>query len=67
MLVEDAFEEMDEDEFCRWAVFRGPGVNILLTSSEFIAPKPLPLLVHPMRVLGWKESGCATAVICGSV
>lgn len=45
-------EAIDEDEFCRWAVLRGPGVNILLTSSEFITPKPLPLEVHPMRVLG---------------
>ena len=56
-------EAIEEDEFCRWAVLRGPGVNILLTSSEFIAPKPLPLEVHPMRVLGWKERGGATAVI----
>lgn len=45
-------DAMDEEEFCRWAVFRGPGVNILLTSSEFITPKPLPLEVHPKRVLG---------------
>lgn len=45
-------EAIDEEEFCRWTVLRGPGVNILLTSSELIAPKPLPLEVHPMRVLG---------------
>ena len=57
-------DAMEEDEFCRWAVLRGPGVNILLTSSESIAPKPLPLLdVHPMRVLGWNVKGAATAVI----
>jgi len=34
----------------------------LFTSSEFIAPKPLPL-EYPSRVLGWKERGGATAVI----
>lgn len=45
-------EAIDEEEFCRWTVLRGPGVNILLTSSELIAPKPLPLEVHPIRVLG---------------
>lgn len=56
-------EAMEEEEFCRWAVLRGPEVNILLTSSEFIAPKPLPLEVHPKRVLGWKVKGGATAVI----
>ena len=56
-------EAIEEDEFCRWAVLRGPGENILLTSSEFIAPKPLPLEVHPIRVLGWKVRGGATAVI----
>jgi hypothetical protein len=58
-------EAMEEEEFCRCAVLRGPEVNILLTSSEFIAPKPLPLEVHPMRVLGWKVRGGATAVIGG--
>ena len=45
-------EAIDDEEFCRWTVFRGAGVNILLTSSELIAPKPLLLEVHPMRVLG---------------
>ena len=59
-------EAIEEEEFCRGTVLRGPEVNILLTSSEFIAPKPLPLEVHPMRVLGWKVRGGATAVI-GSV
>ena len=58
-------DAMEEEEFCRWAVLRGPGENMPFTSSEFIAPKPLPLEVHPMRVLGlcqcWK--GGATAVI----
>jgi hypothetical protein len=40
-------EAMDEDEFCRCIVLRGAGVNILVTSSEFIAPKPL-FAVHPI-------------------
>lgn len=62
--IEDAVEAMDEEEFWRWAVLRGPGVNILVTSSEFMAPKPLPSELHPRRVLGWKEvRGGATAVI----
>jgi hypothetical protein len=61
--VEDAVEAMDELEFCRWAVFRGPGANILLTSSELI-PNPLLPLFHP---LGWNEllRGGTTAVIGG--
>lgn len=52
--VDDAelVDAREEDEFCRVAVLRGPGVNILLTSSGFIAAKPLPLDVHPIRVLG---------------
>ena len=55
------FRSMDELEFCRCAVFRGPGVNILLTSSEFML-----LLLHPKLVLGWKELRAgATAVIGG--
>lgn len=40
--VEELVEAMEDEEFCRWTDFRGPAVNILLTSSEFIAPKPLP-------------------------
>lgn len=59
----EPLEEREEEEFCRWTGFRGPGVNMRLTSSELIAPKPLALDVHPMRVLGWKETGDATAVI----
>ena len=42
-LVEES-DEKDDEEFCRWAVLRGPDVNILDTSSEFIAPKPLVAL-----------------------
>ena len=60
---EELAEAMEEAEFCRCTVLRGPEVNILLTSSGFIAPKPLPLEVHPMRLLGWKDRGGATAVI----
>ncbi len=59
--VDDAVEAMDEDEFCRCTVLRGAGVNILLTSSWFMVPKPLPLL-HPTLVYDWKSGG-ATAVI----
>lgn len=63
--IDDAelVDARDDEEFCRVAVLRGPGVNILLTSSGFIAAKPLPLDVHPIRVLGWKFRGGATAVI----
>lgn len=50
---EEAVEAMEELELCRVAVFRGPGANILLTSS---------VLFHPNRVLGVKEP--TTAVIC---
>jgi hypothetical protein len=48
----------DEDEFCRWAVLRGPGENILETSSGFIA-------LHPKRVLCCRVRGGATAVVIG--
>lgn len=66
--VEELVDAMDEDEFCRWTVLRGPGLNILLTSSEFMAPKPLPLAEpHPklegLVPVGWKFTGVATAVI----
>jgi hypothetical protein len=62
--VVELVEAMDEEEFWRWMVLRGPVVNILLTSSEFMAPKLLPLDDQPpIRVLGWKLSGGATAVI----
>lgn len=36
--AEDAVDAMEEAEFCRWTVLRGPGAaNILLTSSASIA------------------------------
>ena len=50
--VVELLEAMEEEEFWRWTDLRGPGANILLTSSEFMAEKPLPLELHPMRVLG---------------
>lgn len=52
--AEDAVEAIEDEEFCRCTVLRGPGPNILLTSSVFIvAPKELPLAeLHPMRLLG---------------
>lgn len=46
-VVEDAVDAMDELEFWRCAVFRGPGVNILLISSAFML-----LLLHPRFVEG---------------
>lgn len=58
----EVVDEIEVEEFCRWAVFLGPGVNILLTSSD-MPPRPLPLDVHPIRVLGWNDKGDATAVI----
>ena len=52
--VEELEDAIDEDEFCLCAVLRGPGANILVASSEFIAPNPLPLaaVLHPNLVLG---------------
>jgi len=29
-------EAREEDEFCRWTVFRAPGVKVLVTSSELM-------------------------------
>lgn len=60
----DEVELREDEELLRWAVFRGPGINILLISSEVIPFKPLcpPLtLFHPG--LCWKVRGGATAVI----
>lgn len=68
----DAVEEADEsepiedDELVRWALLRGPGANILPTSSWLTLPKPFWLALtelHPMRegVCSW--TGAATAVI----
>ena len=36
--VVELVDASEEDEFCRCTVFRGPGENILVASSEFIAP-----------------------------
>ncbi|KAH9829526.1 hypothetical protein Tdes44962_MAKER09127 [Teratosphaeria destructans] len=61
--VDELDDDTDEEEFWRWMVLRGPAVeNILLTSSEFMAPKPLEFQ-PPKRVFGAKLSGAATAVI----
>ena len=65
--VDDVEEAIDELEFCRWTVLRGPVLlNILVMSSVvFRTPKVLPLELH--RALDWKEdNGDATAVIGGS-
>lgn len=66
MVAVDVVDEMDDAEFCRWTVLRGGAVLniILLTSSEFMVPKPVvPLALHPSLVFGWKVRGEATAVI----
>ena len=55
-LVEE-IDERDDDEFCRWAVFRGPGWNIILVTSSELYPSRLEF--H----FGWKDKGGATAVI----
>jgi hypothetical protein len=60
----DEFEDMDEDELARCALFRG--MNIRATSSAFIAFRPpwLRLALHADRLVCWKLGGFATAVIC---
>ena len=50
--LDEAEELMEEDELVRCAVFRGPGMNILLMSSELILANPFcpPLIeFHPGR------------------
>jgi hypothetical protein len=56
-------EAREDEEFCRCAVLRGAGANILLTSFGLVSPKPLELVGHPIRLLDWKDRGAATAVI----
>lgn len=65
--VEELVEAIEEAEFCRCTVLRGPGANILPTSSEFVAKPFCPALaeLHPILEVGWKDKGGATAVICG--
>lgn len=51
--VEDERELIEDDELVRWALFRGPGMNILPTSSWLMVPMPFgpPLTeFHPVRV-----------------
>ena len=62
--LEDAVELSDEEELVRGAVLRGPGMNILLTSSDDIPPFCGPLAVFHPREGGWNDIGGATAVIC---
>ena len=59
-------EAMDEEEFCRWTVLRGPEANILVPSSLFMAARPFSSAA-PHVVFGWKDKGGATAVIRGDV
>lgn len=61
--VDEEVEANEDDEFCLCAVFRGAGPNILLTSSEFMAPCPLLPDTHPDRESDWKVKAGATAVV----
>ena len=60
---DDELEASDDDELARWGLLRG--MNILATSSAFIALSPpwLPLAPHAERLICWKLGGFATAVI----
>jgi hypothetical protein len=62
--VDEFVEAMDEEEFCRWTVLRGPEANILVPSSLFMAARPLSSAA-PHVVFGWNDKGGATAVIRG--
>ena len=65
--MEEEEDEADVREDCeleRWALLRGPGMNILVMSSWVIADVPL-VHVAPERAGGWNVTGGATAVICG--
>jgi hypothetical protein len=60
----EACEESDDDELERCALFRG--MNMWPTSSEPIELNPfgVPLPVfHPVRDMGWRFGGGATAVM----
>lgn len=61
--VEEFVEASEEDEFCRWAVLRGPEANIL--SSLFMAARPFSSCALHV-VFGWNDKGGATAVIGGN-
>jgi len=63
----DGFEDIDEEELARCALLRG--MNILATSSAFMAVRPpWPTLTpHADRLFCWKLGGFATAVICEAV
>lgn len=63
--VDEFVEASDDDEFCRWAVFRGPEANILEPSSLFMAARPLSSAALHV-VFGWKDKGGATAVMGGN-
>lgn len=60
--ADEACEESDEDEFERWALFRG--INILKSSLMGAAPLGTPL--GPLHLF-WKFTGGATAVITVNV
>jgi len=59
----DAVDETDEDEFVRWSGLRGMNMLIPLPSSEFIALRDWPPLIHPARLRFARLGGLATAVM----
>jgi hypothetical protein len=63
--VDEFVEASEDDEFCRWAVLRGPEANILVPSSVFMAARPLSSAALHV-VFGWNDKGGATAVIRGN-
>ena len=63
--VDEFVEASEEDEFCRWAVLRGPEANILVPSSLFMAARPFPSAAFHV-VFGWNDKGGATAVMGGN-
>ena len=65
MVEVDEVEEMEDEEFDRWALLRW-GINILETSSALMEFRPaLAALgaLHPVLAFGWKFKGGATAVM----
>jgi hypothetical protein len=62
--LEDAEDASEVEEAGRWTLFRG---IYILNSSPLTEFRPLeaPLgALHPVREMGWKLGGGATAVIC---
>lgn len=54
MDVDEACDDSEDDEFVRWALFRG----------MYMAPFAPPSALHACRLMFWNCTGGATAVIC---